>query len=801
MVVVGTGSSSWPVEPAHRVGAFLLGMGVNEALAVVQKMGSLDQAEFSFDEHRLFDVDLSLRLPSMGLQLCFDGLLQDLRVIVVQLQCSEGPGGDCGAETAGGGGGGDGRTGENTRGASRGHGQRGGRVSGVAAKGGEDARAAVAPDLPPPSLPPLAYSGRVFAGAKKPALCLRDVCTMFGPTWIGEFHTGEDDAAYFLRYPGLTFEFPLPADWVEELAARGEHPMEIPGHRPPTAVRMWVFAKDAPSYLDALSARPDEAEAVVVRPSTGVELRGRALLFGAMPQDVFSDFGPPEQVCVKDVDAVRIHSDGSLPPRVTGPDYYYNYFHLGLDVLFDGRTHLVKKVILHTNPPTHELFSRYTRCFFEIPIGQAAVEACVKRARGAASGQGGDAADGGGGGGDEGGGGGSIYAGAEADPCGAGVSTSAAPAALAEVPPGPPPRSPRPQSSREQVALASAAATVTTVGGTHSSANAAALVTAGSAVATTDESPAPSAAVAGTAAADAAEDRTAAAGGGSLLVLPQAAVDQDGADELILPVAAAADPSSEGAAADEVRLDKADAADEDGWEEPRVGKRVTKRERKAARQKRKKDSRGGGSGGDASPLSATLSSSPSPGLSLLSASPESSPVLATLGDEGLKIAAVAAAAAAAGDAAAPCDGAWDDLPPPAMPLDGDADALGCGFDLDGLIEGDVEPASAARDRAAAVAEAAVGDEDGLSDFALDSDLCIDVRWPWTRIQEVLGASGACCGVGRPLVVSQGGHTPFGSTFFHALPGLAFEVMQNGFVASLTVFSVPPGKLPPIFQIP
>merc|ERR1719382_1124553 len=91
-----------------------------------------------------------------------------------------------------------------------------------------------------------------------------------------------------------------------------------------------------------------------------------------MPQDVFSDFGPPEEVCVKDVDAVRIHSASILPSHSTGPDYYYNYFRLGFDVLFDGQTHLVKKVVLHTNPPTHELFSRYSRCFFQLPIALSA---------------------------------------------------------------------------------------------------------------------------------------------------------------------------------------------------------------------------------------------------------------------------------------------------------------------------------------------------------------------------------------------------------------------------------------------
>ena len=30
-------------------------------------------------------------------------------------------------------------------------------------------------------------------------------------------------------------------------------------------------------------------------------------------------------------------------------DYFYNYFHLGLDVLFEAHSHSVKKLQLHTN--------------------------------------------------------------------------------------------------------------------------------------------------------------------------------------------------------------------------------------------------------------------------------------------------------------------------------------------------------------------------------------------------------------------------------------------------------------------
>merc|ERR1719265_3100499 len=135
------------------------------------------------------------------------------------------------------------------------------------------------------------------------------------------------------------------------LERRGEHPIELLNGQSPEASRMWVFPGGESTYAHPGPASPDP-DPVIVSPASGVELCNRSLRFGATPQDVFSDFGPPEQVCVKDVDAVRIHSVSAciVSSRLPGPDYYYNYFQLGLDILFDGRKHVVKKVILHTNP-------------------------------------------------------------------------------------------------------------------------------------------------------------------------------------------------------------------------------------------------------------------------------------------------------------------------------------------------------------------------------------------------------------------------------------------------------------------
>ena len=47
-------------------------------------------------------------------------------------------------------------------------------------------------------------------------------------------------------------------------------------------------------------------------------------------------------------------------------DYFFNYIDLGLDILFDGKNHSVKKFILHCNQIGHFDFNRWNKCNFYI---------------------------------------------------------------------------------------------------------------------------------------------------------------------------------------------------------------------------------------------------------------------------------------------------------------------------------------------------------------------------------------------------------------------------------------------------
>ncbi|KAI8020171.1 UPF0183 protein [Camellia lanceoleosa] len=84
-------------------------------------------------------------------------------------------------------------------------------------------------------------------------------------------------------------------------------------------------------------------------------------------QDVWTELGRPCGIHQKQVDQMVIHSASDPRPRTTlCGDYFYNYFTRGLDILFDGQTHKIKKFVLHTNYPGHADFNSYIKCNFAI---------------------------------------------------------------------------------------------------------------------------------------------------------------------------------------------------------------------------------------------------------------------------------------------------------------------------------------------------------------------------------------------------------------------------------------------------
>ncbi|KIM90897.1 hypothetical protein PILCRDRAFT_811393 [Piloderma croceum F 1598] len=188
----------------------------------------------------------------------------------------------------------------------------------------------------------------------------------FGPTYPG------DD----LRYPGVLFSFEedVIGEGLKSNAKHSEDRMQevkrvIIGQK-------GVDAQDRDA-LDEVMECPvmfgDIARAVVkvndgvtlhVYPASAQPIHIR--IGETKAQDLNVILGPPLRVHYKEDDRMTIHSTSRSSDDIDDTDYFYNYFQHGIEFLISGSTHIVQKIILHTNVPGSPLFQRYKRCPWDI---------------------------------------------------------------------------------------------------------------------------------------------------------------------------------------------------------------------------------------------------------------------------------------------------------------------------------------------------------------------------------------------------------------------------------------------------
>ncbi|KAB5547556.1 hypothetical protein DKX38_010962 [Salix brachista] len=190
------------------------------------------------------------------------------------------------------------------------------------------------------------------------------VYALFGPTFPGIYD--KDRGVYTLFYPGLSFAFPIPSQYTDCFHDReAELPLEFPDGTTPVTCRVSIYDGSADKKVGVGSLMhkasvppllPGNLYMEEVHVKLGEELYfstgGQHIPFGASPQDVWTELGHPCGIHQKQVDQMVIHSASDPRPRTTlCGDYFYNYFTRGLDILFDGQTHRIKKFVLHTNYP------------------------------------------------------------------------------------------------------------------------------------------------------------------------------------------------------------------------------------------------------------------------------------------------------------------------------------------------------------------------------------------------------------------------------------------------------------------
>ncbi|XP_036131001.1 UPF0183 protein C16orf70 homolog isoform X2 [Molossus molossus] len=242
----------------------------------------------------------------------------------------------------------------------------------------------------------LKYCG-VHFNSQAIAPTIEQIDQSFGATHPGVYNSAEQ--LFHLNFRGLSFSFQLDS-WTEAPKyepnfAHGLASLQIPHGA--TVKRMYIYSgnslQDTKAPVMPLTCFLGNvyAESIDVRDGTGPSgLRLRLLAAGCGPglladakmrvfarsvylgdsfQDVLSMLGSPHKVFYKSEDKMKIHSPSphkQVPSKCN--DYFFNYFTLGVDILFDANTHKVKKFVLHTNYPGHYNFNIYHRCEFKIPI-------------------------------------------------------------------------------------------------------------------------------------------------------------------------------------------------------------------------------------------------------------------------------------------------------------------------------------------------------------------------------------------------------------------------------------------------
>eukprot|EP00124_Ichthyophonus_hoferi_P002046 Ihof_evm6s126 gene=Ihof_evmTU6s126 len=208
-----------------------------------------------------------------------------------------------------------------------------------------------------PLLVTLAYCGTLFTSTEI-LPTFPNIYQLFGPSYPGTYNDRQHD--YKLSYPGISFYFPIPSQY-ETLYSKGKVPLQFPDGTASIVHRLTIYNKDTTPPLPSLSSSsllepstPWSRADIVVKPSVGFYLlhTGGQVLFGDSCQDVLYELGPPSKIFYKDEDKMKIHARTSIAnTKCNG--YFYNYYPLGLDLLFSSTNHRVVKVVLHTNHPCH----------------------------------------------------------------------------------------------------------------------------------------------------------------------------------------------------------------------------------------------------------------------------------------------------------------------------------------------------------------------------------------------------------------------------------------------------------------
>jgi len=194
------------------------------------------------------------------------------------------------------------------------------------------------------------------------------VSRTFGPT----YPCPGDDLRADLRYPGVWFSFEEDGMGDGLKGIQSEDRMQEVKRVIVSQKELDGEDRDALGELVECAAMDGDISCAIVKVHEGITLyfhppRMKPVhirLGETTAQDLNLDLGPPIRVHYKEDERMTIHSTARAGEN-SEPSYFYNYFQHGLDFLISP-THVVTKIILHSNIPGSPLFQRYKRCNWEI---------------------------------------------------------------------------------------------------------------------------------------------------------------------------------------------------------------------------------------------------------------------------------------------------------------------------------------------------------------------------------------------------------------------------------------------------
>ncbi|XP_058793462.1 PHAF1 protein CG7083 [Phymastichus coffea] len=322
---------------------FILGMHFSQSVSIIQsQVGIIRGVQVLYSDTNPLEVDLVINLPHDGVRLIFDPVVQRLKIIEIYNM----------------------------------------------------------------KLVKLKYCGLPF-NSPEVLPSIEQIEHSFGATHPGVYDS--DKHVFVLNFRGLAFYFAIDSEFQPRYA-HGLGSLQFKNGSSPLVVKTAIYMgnmtpgggsngeerclKDPPPplplvcyhnnlYLENAEVIRDKSRTTGIRMhlfmegSSGSRLvlepkrhnLTKEVWFGDTCEDVLSALGAPSRVFFKAEDKMRIHSPHAHKrDKIRRSDFFYNYFTLGLDILFDARTQCVKKFVLHTNYPGHYNFNMYHRCEFALTL-------------------------------------------------------------------------------------------------------------------------------------------------------------------------------------------------------------------------------------------------------------------------------------------------------------------------------------------------------------------------------------------------------------------------------------------------